>query len=402
MTVQPSPFPLPPPLSCLRHGLYLWVPRPPPHSTPHPQSFPAYYKKQKTIGRGHFSTVILAVDRQTAERVAVKIIKRDKSDVSKTRKYIRREVKVLSTTDHPNIVRAVDFFSHAGKPHLVMQYVPGGSLRDALRKTPRFPEADARVLLRGILRGIEYLHVNHIIHRDVKPENILLVTPSHPLITDFGLATFTSTRAPLLRTVVGTPAYVAPELLRGEPYGPPVDVWAAGVVLYFLLAGERPFVGKSREDIRAAVLTGALEFPDKQFAGVSSAAKGLLVGMLQREQSVRLSASQALRHPWMAADGVAEAPVVTRTIPAHSRAPSAQSTSSVGRDHDSGGGGGGGGTSAGGGRPPAAPLAEGGGAGEKRRTRRRAKARTVQLNTNAAMEAWLGGDADGGAGGSSD
>ncbi|OSX69635.1 hypothetical protein BU14_1330s0004, partial [Porphyra umbilicalis] len=293
-------------------------------------SFPTFYKKQKTIGRGHFSTVILAVDRQTSERVAVKIIKRDKSDVTKTRKYIRREVKVLSTTSHPNIIGAVDFFSHDGKPHLVMQYVPGGSLRDALRKKGHFSEPDARLVLRGILRGLEYLHVNRIIHRDVKPENVLLATPTHPLITDFGLATFTSSRVPLLRTIVGTPAYVAPELLRGERYGPAVDVWAAGIVLYFLLAGERPFGGKSREDIRHAVLTGSLEFPDKVWGGISPGVKGLVVGMLQRDQNVRLTASQALRHPWMAADGGGGADVAVGGGGPHSRRGGGKSSSSGG------------------------------------------------------------------------
>lgn len=341
------------------------------------------------------------MDRQTSERVAVKIIKRDKSDVTKTRKYIRREVKVLSTTSHPNIIGAVDFFSHDGKPHLVMQYVPGGSLRDALRKKGHFTEPDARLVLRGILRGLEYLHVNRIIHRDIKPENVLLATPTHPLITDFGLATFTSSRVPLLRTIVGTPAYVAPELLRGERYGPAVDVWAAGIVLYFLLAGERPFGGKSREDIRHSVLTGSLEFPDKLWGGISPGVKGLVVGMLQRDQSVRLTASQALRHPWMAADGVVEADVAVRTIPPHSRTAPSKSSSSGGGD---GAGVGAaalrrtlteGGDEAGVGAAALGRTLTGGGGGDKRRTRRKAKARTVQVSTNAAMEAWLGGDGGG-------
>lgn len=260
--------------------------------------FERFYRREKTIGKGHFSHVYLASDRSTNEKFAVKVIKKDKNDLEKSKKFIRREVKVLSITTHHNLVRAVDFFSAAGKPHLVLEYVPGGSLRDLIRKKKRLSEQESRPVLRGILNGVAYLHSLNIVHRDIKPENVLMQTPQHPKITDFGLATFRNENKHI-HSVVGTPSYVAPEVIRNVPYGPEADVWSCGVVLYFMLCGERPFTGDTREQIKRSVLTGNLTFPSQLFGTCSPEIKHLINQMLNYDQRSRVSAHEALLHPWL-------------------------------------------------------------------------------------------------------
>lgn len=260
--------------------------------------FDRFYKKERCIGKGHFSQVFLATDRKTSEKLAVKVIKHDKEDVEKSRKFVRREVKVLSITDHPNIVKAIDFFSVKGKPHIVMEYVRGGSLQDLMAKQTRLSEAHARAIMRGILRGVAYLHAANIVHRDLKPENILMARAHHPKISDFGLATFRNDDKHV-HSIVGTPSYAAPEVIRNVPYGPPADIWSCGVLLYFMITGEKPFNGDSKDAIKRAVLQGNLKFPSQWFANCSPDVTELIRGMLQYDQVGRLNAEEALKHSWL-------------------------------------------------------------------------------------------------------
>ncbi|CDF35038.1 unnamed protein product [Chondrus crispus] len=260
--------------------------------------FDRFYKRERGIGKGHFSRVYVASDRNTGDKFAVKVIKKDKNDLEKSKKFIRREVKVLSVTDHPNLVKAVDFFSAAGKPHIVLEYVSGGSLRDFIRARKRLSEENARPVLRGILSAIAYMHDLNIVHRDIKPENILMERPDLPKITDFGLATFCN-EDKNIHSVVGTPSYVAPEIIRNVPYGPPADVWSCGIVLYFMLSGERPFTGDTRDDIKRAVLAGDLRFPSQLFGACTPEIKHLINSMLAFDQRNRISAREALSHPWL-------------------------------------------------------------------------------------------------------
>lgn len=260
--------------------------------------FERFYKRERSIGKGHFSSVYMASDRTTGDKFAVKVIKKDKNDMEKSKKFIRREVKVLSVTDHINLVKAVDFFSSGGKPHIVMEFVSGGCLRDLIRKKKRLSEADARPVLRGILEALAYLHELNIVHRDIKPENILMARPDFPKITDFGLATFCD-EDKHIHSVVGTPSYVAPEIIRNVPYGPPADVWSCGIVLYYMLSGERPFTGETREDIKKSVLAGDLRFPSQLFGTSSPEIKHLINLMLSFDQRSRISAREALLHPWL-------------------------------------------------------------------------------------------------------
>lgn len=263
-------------------------------------SFERFYKRERFLGKGHFSAVYMASDRATGEKFAVKIIKKDKNDLEKSRKFIRREVKVLSITTHPNLVRAVDFFSSNGKPHIIMEYIEGGSLRELIKRKTRLSEDEARPIIRGILHGVSYLHKSNIVHRDLKPENVLMVREDYPKITDFGLATFRN-EDKHIHSVVGTPSYVAPEIMRNVPYGPPADVWSCGIILYFMIVGERPFQGENREAIKRAVLDGNMRFPSDVLGPHAVQLRHLITCMLSHDQRTRISAPDALQHPWLEA-----------------------------------------------------------------------------------------------------
>ena len=262
-------------------------------------SFGKFYKRERYLARGHFSSVYLATDRQTGEKFAVKIIKKDKNDMQKSRKFVRREVKVLSVTNHPNLIRAVDFFSVGSKPHLVLEYVDGGSLRDLIKSQTRLTVPEARSILRGILEGLAYLHSEGIVHRDLKPDNVLMADGVVPKIADFGLATFISEEVKHVHSVVGTPSYVAPEVMRGVPYGTPADCWAAGIILYQMIVGQRPYVGDSREEIKKAVLEGQLRFPADVLGPQEKQLRHLITSLLTHDQRTRMSAAEALKHPWL-------------------------------------------------------------------------------------------------------
>ena len=262
-------------------------------------SFGKFYKRERYIAKGHFSSVYLVTDRQTGEKFAVKIIKKDKNDMQKSRKFVRREVKVLSVTNHPNLIRAVDFFSVGSKPHLVLEYVDGGSLRDLIKSKNRLSAPEARSILRGLLDGVAYLHGEGIVHRDLKPDNVLMAGGVTPKIADFGLATFISEQVKHVHSVVGTPSYVAPEVMRGVPYGTPADCWAVGIILYQMIVGQRPYVGESREDIKKAVLEGSLRFPADVLGPQETKLRHLITSLLTHDQRARMSAVDALKHPWL-------------------------------------------------------------------------------------------------------
>lgn len=267
-------------------------------------SFERFYKRERYLARGHFSSVYLASDRTTREKFAVKIIKKDKNDLQKSKKFVRREVKVLSVTNHPNLVRAVDFFSSNGKPHIVLEYIDGGSLRDLIKRKTRLTQDEARPIMRGILQGVAYMHRSNIVHRDLKPDNVLMQSETFPKIADFGLATFRN-EDKHIHSVVGTPSYVAPEVMRSVPYGPPADVWACGVILYYMIVGERPFVGDSREEIKRSVLEGNLRFPSDVLAPTDVSIRHLITCLLTHDQRTRISAADALQHPWLTGEAPA-------------------------------------------------------------------------------------------------
>lgn len=189
-----------------------------------------YYDVRKVIGAGGFAEVRVAYDRVTRAKVAVKTIDKKGS----TDAFLQREISIMRKVRHPNVVQTIDIFESVNKYHIVMEFLSGGSLFDLMSGNRRFAECEVRHLMRQILVGLSYIHSRGIVHRDLKPENILLCgdEPFCAKIADFGLSNFHEECSEvLMKTLIGTPQFVAPELVRNEAYGMEVD--AVSFILKF-------------------------------------------------------------------------------------------------------------------------------------------------------------------------
>ena len=218
------------------------------------------YQIQRTIGKGNFAKVKLAKHLPTGREVAIKVI--DKGALTQTTlNKVFREVKIMKSLQHPNICRLYEVIEENNKLYLIMEYASGGEVFDFLVAHGRMKEKDARVKFRQIVSAVHYMHANHIVHRDLKAENLLLDADCNIKIADFG---FSNTFHPgqKLDTFCGSPPYAAPELFQGKRYdGPEVDVWSLGVILYTLVSGSLPFDGQNLKELRERVLRGKYRIP---------------------------------------------------------------------------------------------------------------------------------------------
>ncbi|KRY21115.1 Serine/threonine-protein kinase DCLK2 [Trichinella patagoniensis] len=265
------------------------------------------YSIGRLLGDGSFAVVYHCVERKSEENYAIKII--DKKKCKNKEDIIENEVRLLRKVSHPNIVRLYDSISAEDAHFLILEFVPGGDLFDALVSATTFTEPCASVLTRNLLSALEYLHELYIVHRDVKPENLLIYDYGNGWkylkLADFGLAT--EINEPLF-DICGTPTYVAPEMLSELGYGLKVDVWAAGVILFIMLCGYPPFVSISgaQEELFESILSGKYTFNKQYWSKISNAAKVLISGMLQLNADDRYSASEVLLHPWIQTGGVVD------------------------------------------------------------------------------------------------
>lgn len=277
-----------------------------------------YYRIGRLIGEGMNGQVRLAHDLLTDEQVAVKMVPRLGRE--NETQFLAREVQIILSVAHPNIVRTVDVFVRSRKVHFVMEYLQGGELFDFIAENTHFTEVHAASVMADLLRALAYLHARGIAHRDVKLENLLCANITWPLnvkLADFGFANYVNAAGgPVLSSFVGTPYYIAPEMLRGNPHGCPVDVWASGVVMYILLSGKFPFGGKNESEYYHRVLTREAYFPNEEWSNMSSDAKNLVRGMLCKDPRRRLTAEECLRHPWLKrADTIPEEPLNGEVFP---------------------------------------------------------------------------------------
>ncbi|KAL2508720.1 Phosphoenolpyruvate carboxylase kinase 2 [Forsythia ovata] len=217
------------------------------------------------------------------------------------RECLEKEPKILQLLSGcPSIVRLYRFYEDDDSLHMVIDLCNGGNLFDRMSSGTSFSEAEAALMLKQLTVAISYCHRLGIAHRDVKPDNILFDSQGRLKLADFGSADwFGVSEDGTMRGVVGTPYYVAPEVVMGGEYNEKVDVWSAGVILYIMFAGAPPFYGDSPAEIFEAVLRGSLRFPPTIFCSVSSDAKDLLRKMICRDVLRRFSADQVLRHPWI-------------------------------------------------------------------------------------------------------
>lgn len=253
------------------------------------------------LGEGNFSTVFACENRETGEKCAVKVINKANLDVNV--ESLHQEVAILKQVDHPNIVGLLDIYETSRKVYLVMELMTGGELFD--RIVERYPngysEAMASALIKKVVSALQYLHRKGIVHRDLKPENLLYESEAEDAeikITDFGLAKLQRKDA-MLKTACGTPNYVAPEVILGEPYGERVDLWSVGVILYILLCGFPPFYHQDTNQLFEQIVAGKYKFPSPYWDNVSSSAKDLIQRLLRVQPRDRYTADQCLAHPWI-------------------------------------------------------------------------------------------------------
>ncbi|CAI5517047.1 unnamed protein product [Closterium sp. Naga37s-1] len=255
------------------------------------------------LGSGQFGVIRMAQHRESGEKFACKSISKSCLKSKADADDIRREVAILELlADHPHVARLHAAFEDHQEVHLIMELCRGGELFDRLKLVGTYSEREAAVLLRTLVGVLQRCHAMGVVHRDVKPENILLVSKrSHTDIKliDFGVAAFLKPGVELSE-FVGSHYYMAPEVIEGQ-YGAEADIWSAGVVLYVLLSGVPPFWAKSEEGILQAILDCHLRFKADAWRTRSDAVKHLLRCMLTRSRTARITAEGILAHPWMQA-----------------------------------------------------------------------------------------------------
>uniref|UniRef100_A0A3B5L5J5 calcium/calmodulin-dependent protein kinase n=1 Tax=Xiphophorus couchianus TaxID=32473 RepID=A0A3B5L5J5_9TELE len=253
-----------------------------------------------------FSVVRRCVKKSSGQEYAAKIIN--------TKKLSARGMKTLFLSSprcfycllsHPPLslaVRLHDSISEEGFHYLVFDLVTGGELFEDIVAREYYSEADASHCISQILESVNHIHQHDIVHRDLKPENLLLASKMKGAavkLADFGLAIEVQGEQQAWFGFAGTPGYLSPEVLRKDPYGKPVDIWACGVILYILLVGYPPFWDEDQHKLYQQIKAGAYDFPSPEWDTVTPEAKNLINQMLTINPAKRITAEQALKHPWV-------------------------------------------------------------------------------------------------------
>jgi len=274
------------------------------------ESFEAQYEVDEShpIGTGKFSQVFLCWRRNSPEnRYALKVINTLPGDhMSLNRIY--EEINILRVLgNHPSIIQLVDVDDEGVSNciKLVAELCEGGELYDRIQSKVCYPEHEAKIIVRNLLEAVAFIHSKGIMHRDLKPENILLVSKISDTdikISDFGLAKMSKDfphRLPRSHSICGSDFYLAPEVVKQEEYGREIDIWSVGVITYVLLNGSLPFFHNVLHKLYRQIVERDLSFPEEQWSKVSKGAQDFILRLLQVRAGDRLTAEQALNHPWL-------------------------------------------------------------------------------------------------------
>ncbi|CAO3621062.1 unnamed protein product [Mucor fragilis] len=271
-----------------------------------PVTVPCKYKTGKVLGNGTYATVKEAMHVDTKKFYAVKVI--SKKLMEGREHMIRNEINILRKVSegHKNILSLVDYFETMNNLYLVTDLALGGELFDRICQKGSYTEQDAANIIRTVCDAVAYLHDNGVVHRDLKPENLIFRTPdedSDLLVADFGLSRIIdSDKFDVLRTTCGTPGYMAPEIFKRVGHGKPVDMWAIGVIAYFLLCGYTPFEGENSIEEMNAITRADYHFHEEYWSEVSDKAKFFIQRCLTINPEDRITAHQALAHPWLSSN----------------------------------------------------------------------------------------------------
>ncbi|CDP01899.1 unnamed protein product [Coffea canephora] len=278
------------------------------------KDFDRRYTLGKLLGHGQFGYTYVGTDKSNGDRVAVKRIEKNKMVLPIAVEDVKREVRILKAlAGHENVVQFYNAFEDDSYVYIVMELCEGGELLDRIlsKKDSRYTEKDAAIVVRQMLKVAAECHLHGLVHRDMKPENFLFKSPkvdSSLKATDFGLSDFIRP-GKKFQDIVGSAYYVAPEVLKRRS-GPESDVWSIGVITYILLCGRRPFWDKTEDGIFKEVLRNKPDFRRKPWPSISNSARDFVKKLLVKDPRARLTAAQALSHPWVREGGDAsEIPV---------------------------------------------------------------------------------------------
>uniref|UniRef100_A0A3P8P1C2 Protein kinase domain-containing protein n=1 Tax=Astatotilapia calliptera TaxID=8154 RepID=A0A3P8P1C2_ASTCA len=251
------------------------------------------YRLEKTLGKGQTGLVKLGVHCITGQKVAIKIVNREKLSESVLMK-VEREIAILKLIEHPHVLKLHDVYENNKYLYLVLEHVSGGELFDYLVKKGRLTPKEARKFFRQIISALDFCHSHSICHRDLKPENLLLDEKNNIRIADFGMASL-QVGDSLLETSCGSPHYACPEVIRGEKYdGRRADVWSCGVILFALLVGALPFDHDNLRQLLEKVKSGVFHMPHF----IPPDCQALLKGMIEVNSDKRLTLEAIQKHPW--------------------------------------------------------------------------------------------------------
>ncbi|XP_056147060.1 serine/threonine-protein kinase NIM1 [Lampris incognitus] len=254
-----------------------------------------FYKVRGGIGYGTFSRVKLAFHALTKDKVALKVLDKTRLDLQAQR-LLSREISSMEGLQHCNVVRLYEVVETPSRLYLVLEYAGGGDLHTHICEEGKLSDNKSKITFAQILSAIKYLHKNNIIHRDLKAENVLFTSSACVKVADFGFSTRVSNCSETLDTFCGSPPYAAPELFRDECYmGPPVDVWAMGVLLFFMVTGTMPFRADTMGKLRHCILEGAYTLPP----WVPGPCQRLIKGILKPVPVERYAVDQMLGCDWL-------------------------------------------------------------------------------------------------------